>query len=185
IGADGNPIIGHRNAINGDLELYVCADPTCTSGINRELVTAGDVGFYPSGAIGANGNPINSHLDGTNNGDLELYVCADATCTTGTNQTLETAGMVGLHSAVAIGADGNPIISHFDGTNGALELYVCEDAACTSGTNRTLETGGDVGWYTSVAIGANGNPIISHLDWTNGDLKLYVGPATTYTIAFE
>ncbi|MEC7457060.1 MAG: hypothetical protein VYE42_03460, partial [Actinomycetota bacterium] len=124
IGADGNPIIGHRNAINGDLELYVCADAACTSGINRELVTAGDVGFYPSVAIGANGNPNIRPLDGTINGDLELCVCADATCTTGTNQTLETAGMVGLYSSVAIGADGNPIISHHDNTTGDLELII-------------------------------------------------------------
>ena len=61
---------------------------------------------------------------GTINGDLELYVCADATCTTGTNQTLETAGMVGLYSSVAIGADGNPIISHHDNTTGDLELII-------------------------------------------------------------
>ena len=51
----------------------MCADPTCTSGINRELATAGDVGFYPSVAIGADGNPIISHLDWTY-GDLKLYV---------------------------------------------------------------------------------------------------------------
>ena len=51
--------------------------------------------------------------------------------------------------------------------------------------NRTLETIGNVGAYTSVAIGADGNPIISHRDGSNDDLELYVGPATTYTIAFE
>ena len=112
-------------------------------------------------------------------------MCEDAACTSGTNRTLETGGDVGRYTSVAIGAEGNPIISHRDNTNDDLELYVCADATCTTGTNQTLEENGDVGNYTSVAIGANGNPIISHLDWTNGDLKLYVGPATTYSIVFE
>ncbi|MEC8503029.1 MAG: hypothetical protein VXY70_05605, partial [Actinomycetota bacterium] len=90
------------------------------------------------------------------------------------NYTLETVGYFGSNPSVAIGADGNPIISYHDATNGDLELYVCADAACTSGTNRTLETG-DVGYFTSVAIGADGNPIISHRDDnTNNDLELYV-----------
>ena len=101
------------------------------------------------------------------------------------NQTLETAGNVGFYSSVAIGADANPIISHYDATNDDLELYVCANPTCTTGTNQTLETAGSVGYYTSVAIGADGNPIISHYDITNADLELYVGPATTYTIAFE
>ena len=182
IGADGNPIISHRDDnTNNDLELYVCADAACTSGTNRTLETGGDVGYFTSVAIGADGNPIISHRDDNTNNDLELYVCADAACTSGTNRTLETGGDVGYFTSVAIGADGNPVISHFDGTNRDLELYVCEDAACTSGTNRTLETGGDVGRYTSVAIGAEGNPIISHRDNTNDDLELYVCADATCT----
>jgi len=55
---------------------------------------------------------------------LELYVCDDPTCTTGTNQELATTGFVGSYTSVAIGADGNPIISHHDDSNDDLELYV-------------------------------------------------------------
>ena len=43
IGADGNPIISHQG-FDIDLALYVCDNPTCTTGTNRQLVTAGDVG---------------------------------------------------------------------------------------------------------------------------------------------
>jgi hypothetical protein len=64
------------------------------------------------------------------------------TCSSGTNVTLETTGYVGWYTSVAIGDDGNPVISHYDTTNGDLELYVCADAACSSGTNVTLETTG-------------------------------------------
>ena len=110
---------------------------------------------------------------------------ADAPCTSGTNQTLEENGDVGRWPSVAIGADGNPVISHQDATNFDLELYVRGNPTCTSGTNQTLETTGEVGNYSSVAIGADGIPVISHRDDTFWDVELYVGSATTYTITFE
>ena len=40
------------------------------------------------------------------------------------NYTLETAGNVGHYTSVAIGADGNPVISHTDLSNDDLEVAV-------------------------------------------------------------
>ena len=40
------------------------------------------------------------------------------------NYTLEEDGNVGYYTSVAIGADGNPIISHHDDTNDDLELMI-------------------------------------------------------------
>jgi len=112
-------------------------------------------------------------------------VCDNPTCTTGTNLTLETAGNVGHYTSVAIGADGNPVISHTDLSNDDLELYVCDNPTCTTGTNLTLETTGFVGYDTSVAIGADGNPVISHTDIFNNDLELAVPVFTVTAIAFD
>ena len=165
-----------------------CADPVLKpsfrAAINQTLEEDGSVGWYSSVAIGADGNPIISHQDDTNF-DLELYVCANPTCTTGTNQTLATAGVVGDYSSVAIGADGNPVISHYDDTNDDLELYVCDDPACTTGNNQELATTGDVGAYTSVAIGVDGSAIISHYDGSNDDLELAIPVFAITGIAFE
>ena len=61
---------------------------------NTTLETTDDVGYYTSMAVGLDANPVISHQDNTN-GDLELYVCADPTCSSGTNQTLEETGDVG------------------------------------------------------------------------------------------
>ena len=66
---------------------------------------------------------IISHHDFTND-DLELYVCDDPACTSGTNQTLETTGNVGFDTSIAIGDDGNPIISHHDWGNGDLAVAI-------------------------------------------------------------
>jgi len=99
--------------------------------------------------------------------------------------TLETDGNVGEYTSVAIGDDGNPVISHYDTTNDDLELYVCADAACSSGTNVTLETTGNVGSYTSLAIGDDGNPVISHYDSTNDDLEFARVKMPVTAIAYQ
>ena len=182
IGADGNPIISHQDQTNGDLELYVCDNPTCTSGTNQTLQTTGDVGWYTSVAIGADGNPIISHYDlDLDNQDLELYVCANPTCTTGTNQTLVIAEALDFGTSIAIGTNGNPVISYHDNNDRDLVLYVCANPTCTTGTNRPLVTDGSAGYYSSIAIDTDGNPIISHHDQTNRDLELYVCADTTCT----
>ena len=54
-----------------------------------------------------------------------MYVCADPTCTTGTNHALvNDAGVVGDYSSVAIGVDGNPVISYRNATNSDLKIAV-------------------------------------------------------------
>ena len=174
IGVDGNPVISHYDATNGDLELYVCDDPACSSGTNVNLETDGNVGFRGSLVIGVTGNPIISHMDRANE-DLELYVCDDPACSSGTNVELETTGSVGWDPAVTISDNGNPVISHarwnWDEADGDLELYVCDNPACSSGTNVTLVTTGSVGVFSSITIGDDGNPVIAHQEYAKGDLE--------------
>ena len=115
--------------------------------------------------------------------------CADPVLTrslTGVfNSTFEDTARVGYYTSVAIGVDGNPIISHQDWTNKDFELYVCDNPTCTTGTNQTLVTTDSVGYYTSVAIGVDGNPVISHYDATNGDLEVAIPVFTVTGIAFD
>mgnify|MGYP003330944237 CR=1 FL=1 len=40
------------------------------------------------------------------------------------NRTLVTEGSVGSSASVAIGVDGNPVISHYDQNNADLELAI-------------------------------------------------------------
>jgi hypothetical protein len=178
IGTDGNPVISYFDLTNLDLKVARCNDPLC-SGRDETLSTVdstGIVGSDTSIAIGADGNPVISYLN-YGNQDLRVARCNDAGCTGG-DETLSTvdltAGHNGSYTSLAIGTDGNPVISYSDGTNDDLKVVHCNDPACTGGGEllSIVDSGGDVGTFSSIAIGADGNPVISYLDATNGDLKV-------------
>ncbi len=76
---------------------------------------------------------------------------------------------------MAIGADGLPVISHFDFTAEALRVTHCGNVACTSGNISTTVDDDPVtiaGHDTSIAIGADGLPVISHQDSTLATLRV-------------
>jgi hypothetical protein len=86
--------------------------------------------------------------------------------------SVDTTGIVGWETSMAIGADGLPVISYFDQTNKNLKVAKCGNAPCSSGnTITTVDATDNVGLYTSIAIGADGLPVISYYDNTNLDLK--------------
>jgi hypothetical protein len=86
--------------------------------------------------------------------------------------TLDSNGQVGAETSIAIGTNGNPVISYRDETNLNLKVAACNNPTCTTSTNTTIDSNGVGGWYSSIAIGTNGNPIISYTDATNQDLKV-------------
>ena len=86
--------------------------------------------------------------------------------------TIDSNGLVGFYSTIAIGMNGNPIIGYQDGTNRDLKVATCTSPACTSATTSTLDSANESGGYISLAIGANGNPIIAYLEYANRDLKV-------------
>jgi hypothetical protein len=177
IGANGSPIISYREGTNDDLKVAACDNPTCTASTNTTIDSAGRVGYYTSIAIGANGNPVISYWD-TTNLDLKVAACDNPTCTTSTNTTIDSAGVVGSYSSIAIGINGNPVISYHDGTSLDLKVAACNNPTCTGttendrSTKSTIDSAGQVGYYTSIAIGINGNPVISYHDGTSLDLKV-------------
>ena len=137
----------------------------------------GNMGQFPSidGTIG--GGVVASYYD-ADSGDLKFGVCTalcDRANATWTTSTVDRAGDVGRHSAVAGGAV--PRIAYYDATLGALKLATCT-AACTTASPfwviSIVDRGsGDTGLYPS--LGSVGDSTaISYYDRTNGDLKLAV-----------
>ncbi len=180
IGADGLPIISHKDQDAGALRVTHCDDVACTG--NDETSTlvddpANNVGDYTSITIGADGLPIISYRDSTAFA-LRVAHCNDVACT-GNNETITTvddpANELGLFTSITIGDDGLPIISYRDSTAFALKVAHCNDVAC-AGNNESITTVDDppnaVGQYTSITIGADGLPIISYRDQTASSLKV-------------
>ncbi|MDG0976576.1 MAG: hypothetical protein P8O21_08775 [Ilumatobacter sp.] len=87
--------------------------------------------------------------------------------------TIDSTNDVGQFASIAIGINGNPIISYYDETGGSLKVAACTDTACTdTPTPSTVDGPIMIAFYTSITIGADGNPIISYYDTTDKDLKV-------------
>lgn len=129
--------------------------------------------FAAAGAAGAQGDP---GAPGPQYGQVMSLTRAIDT----------SAGTMGYYASMAIGVDGNPVISYQDATNRNLKLAVCNDPTCISSAIKTLDSTGDVGSYSSVTIGSDGLPTISYFDSTGGNLKTAVcdDPAcSTWTLS--
>ena len=175
IGTDGFPVISYLDTTNYDLKVAKCGDASCTpASVTPQTVdSTGNLGAYTSLAIGTDGFPVISYYDTTNH-SLKVAKCGDASCTPDsvTLRTLDSIGIVGMYTSIAIGADGFPVISYTDWANGYLRLAKCGDASCSSVSPRTLDATGNVVQDTSIAIGADGFPVISYRDATNFVLKV-------------
>jgi hypothetical protein len=133
IGADGLPIISHHDGTAHTLRIAHCGNSACTSGniirtVDESVLSA--VGEFTSIAIGVDGLPIISYRDATA-GALKVTGCSNATCSASGGRAVDSpANSVGGDTSIAIGADGLPIISHFDRTAGALRVTKCATRRC-------------------------------------------------------
>ncbi len=171
IGTDGFPVIGYYH---DGLKVAKCTDAACASVATHTLDDGGpandDVGQHTSIAVPADGLPVISYHDATNN-RLKVAKCGDTGCATASLATFDYSGTYG---SIAVPADGLPVISHYDAGNTALMVIKCADPACANPAFPTLIDGlsDDVGEYTSLAIGTDGFPVISYYDATDTSLKV-------------
>ena len=133
IGVDGLPIVSYFDDTADALKVAKCSNAACTG---TALITtlddqANSVGSHTSIAIGADGLPVISYQDFTA-GVLKVAKCANVDCTGAATLTTvdDPPSFVGAHTAMAIGADGLPVIAYEDASAGALKVVKCGSRSC-------------------------------------------------------
>lgn len=178
LGTDGNPVLifgGHP------VSLVRCNDPICAG--NDESIQEINGTFCGSATtsdltINADGNPMVTQKNGgcVSDGILNIATCLDPSCAAPNESgpSYDADGN-GDFSSVAIGTDGNPVVSYYDNMpQGDLKVLHCNDRVCdgTEDTISIVASAGDVGQHSSLAIGKDGNPVIAYYDVGNHDLKV-------------
>lgn len=177
--SDGLPLIAYvEDDTSGSfLKVARCTNTACTGAAIISTVDdpVNSVGSELAMAIGRDGLPVISYRDSSAQA-LKVAKCSNIACTgTATITTVDDpANSVGLDTSIAVGADGNPVISYRDSTANALKVAKCANAACTG--LATITTVDDpvnsVGAFSDIAIASDGRPVISHYDATDGNLKV-------------
>jgi LPXTG-motif cell wall-anchored protein len=122
-------------------------------------------GYMNSLALDAEGFPVISYLDATNQ-DLKLAHCNDADCAGGDESisTVDSEGVVGFAPSLVLDGAGFPVISYHDATNQDLKLAHCNDADCAGGDESisTVDSAADVGGTSFLVLDGAGSPVISY-----------------------
>jgi len=172
-GDDGFPVISYQGS--GKLKVAKCNDEACSGG-DETITTIDDTDEFTGGhssiAIGVDGFPVISYHG---SGKLKVAKCNDEACSGG-DETITTINdtdeFTGIHTSIAIGADGFPVISYQE-TFGSSTVRVakCNDAACT-GEDETISiidsTGPAMFESTAIAIGADDLPVVAYFNSIGG-----------------
>ena len=121
--------------------------------LTRALTKAILAGQYSSIALAADGFPLISYYDATNQ-DLKVIHCLNPTCSkSAPPATIESAGNAGRFTSIARGGDGFGIVSYVK--DHEVKVAHCSDMKCSSATLETVANGHDT---TAIAVNADGNP---------------------------
>ena len=171
---DGRPIIAYRDWTANALKVVKCNDGACVGG-NETITTVDDpansVGIYVSIAVGSDGLPVVAYTDYTAH-SLKVAHCNDTACAGG-DETITTVlnlvDFVGNNVDLEVGADGFPVIAHYNSTAKSVWVTECADVTCTGPGTRSRVVrdppGVDVGVVLALEIPADGFPVIAYLNF--------------------
>ena len=178
IGPSGQAWIAYQNAASGEARIARCSNDACdTPPTLITLDAVNNVGAWIAMDLTLAGAPVVSYHDATDTA-LKLAICS-TNCASVTLRTLDNAGTsdVGTHTAVAVPADGRPVIAYHDVAGGDLKFFVCDSSTCSSGTTRVLADGSSalpVGQHASLALRPDDRPVIVFHDEGNDDLEFHL-----------
>jgi len=131
LGADGLPIIAYFDFNSPFLKVIHCDDLWCNTYSTNKLFDV--YGTGTSIAIGSDGLPVISFYEATYQDDLIVAKCTSLDCSgapTGAILVDDLEVNSAAYSSIAIGMDGNPIVSFFDANNEDLLVAHCSSTTC-------------------------------------------------------
>jgi hypothetical protein len=169
IGPNGLPAIAHRDLTASGLRITSCTVADCSTANSVTIDTpAGGAGANAAIAAGSDGRFVIAHRASVNgSGALRITHCGNAPCT-GTGNVSTTidapAGLdVAQQIAIAVPADGRPVVAHTDTSSTSLRVTRCANPACTSATTEVLAVPVGVNSTAlSMSIGTDGLPLIAY-----------------------
>lgn len=140
----------------------------------------GDRGKYTSHAVAPDGRVWVAYQD-VDNGTLKVAVRAGPH--QWTNEVADVGGGItsfdaGNWASLAIMADGNPIVAHFDGSSETLRVAWLTEAGWQKET--AFDAGGRAGEYANVAVSGD-TVYIAYYNALQGDLELLEGTPGNWT----
>lgn len=188
VAPDGLPFMVYQgvgaSSNSPGLKWAKCTVPDCSSSTFGEgdFTDGGDrfngpAGFHASLAIVPEGAAVVSHQLARSNTDSYLrYVrCGSVVGSLGCSfpTTLEGGdpSVTGLHTSIAVGPDGLPVISYYNETAGQLKVAKCLDPANCAPSFRNVADS-PAGAHTSITLGVDGLPLVTYRDGTTGALKV-------------
>jgi len=187
IGADGLPFVSYAAAWGSPtsgtgVRVRRCEDVACSvygTSVQFESFdnfSLSSTGFSVVAAIGADGFPMVVWGATIYSPELESAIpqqrlarCHDEACVGRQFSELSTDS-VGLGNAIAIAADGRPLIAKRDSSS-RLWMTRCADSQCNSWDSSLVLAGG-VSNFISLAYGADGLAIIAFFDMVDSTLKI-------------
>ena len=178
LGADGLPVIAYFDFTAFAIKVAKCANPAC-SGV-ATITTVDDPTnnlspFSTSIALGVDGNPVLAYLDDVTDA-LLVAKCANPACTgVATVATVDDpVNLLRFDAAVAVPADGLPIIAYLDYTARTLKAAKCLNQACTGGATISVvdDPSNNLCCDVGIAVGSDGLPVIAYRDESAGSLKV-------------
>lgn len=176
-GVDGLPLFVYTRLMGANSYLLTtghCNTFDCSSYITSTVDAAYITGKEPSIVIGADGLGLIAYSDDQLGHDLHTGHCVDITCTAVTKSVIDAPYTVGNYSAIAVGADGLPVIAHQDSYHYYLKLAHCMDIPCTRATSVILDTSGPYtgpGYRSAITIGSDGKPFIIYYSERDGGFR--------------
>lgn len=141
------------------VRALACADAACSTISSSQTVAS----------LTASRVRVTRALDGLptisvsiqNNG-LRLIKCQNSSCSLATTAIIEPGNLGNTDHAIAIPADGRPVLAYYDSIAGDLRYVRCGDAGCLAGNVFSIpDSAGNVGRAPAITL-VNGLPQIAY-----------------------